>query len=545
MCIRDSLLDNVLKGQMNFDGIIVGDWNGHGQVKGCTNTSCPQAFNAGVDIFMVPDEWQQLYKTTIKQVKNGSISKARLDDAVRRILRVKMQIGLLDGKKPHEYKYNFIGAPEHTKIARRAVRESLVLLKNNENLLPIDPTKHFVIVGDSAQSINSQMGGWTITWQARENKNSDYKNVQNIYSALASNIVNQGGTVEFSRDGSYKKKPDAVIAVYGEEPYAEGDGDRKDLQFLSKDSTYLKIMESFNTQEFPIISIFLSGRPLEINRQLNLSNSFVAAWLPGTAVEGIGDVIFTKNDKVNYDFKGKLSYSWPRYADQNLNFKDANYKPLFQYGYGLTYSSNENILAVEETSIVDEVDEITLFVGSAYSPGVEFVQEGNSVEQIQSDIYTSKLQNISLYKFDYKKQDDAKNLKFFKSDNYNAWGILADSTLDVDYMENPNYEIELKVNRYGKLPIYFGATCAGNGYELCRGTIDVTQLFKNSKLTEWSKIKIPLSCLTSAGLDSSNIDIRMLLLTNGNWDIDMHSIYLTDNKNIPPVDCSNLSEGIL
>ena len=402
-----------------------------------------------------------------------------------------------------------------------------------------------MIVGDSAQSINSQMGGWTITWQARENKNSDYKNVQNIYSALASNIVNQGGTVEFSRDGSYKKKPDAVIAVYGEEPYAEGDGDRKDLQFLSKDSTYLKIMESFNTQEFPIISIFLSGRPLEINRQLNLSNSFVAAWLPGTAVEGIGDVIFTKNDKVNYDFKGKLSYSWPRYADQNLNFKDANYKPLFQYGYGLTYSSNENILAVEETSIVDEVDEITLFVGSAYSPGVEFVQEGNSVEQIQSDIYTSKLQNISLYKFDYKKQDDAKNLKFFKSDNYNAWGILADSTLDVDYMENPNYEIELKVNRYGKLPIYFGATCAGNGYELCRGTIDVTQLFKNSKLTEWSKIKIPLSCLTSAGLDSSNIDIRMLLLTNGNWDIDMHSIYLTDNKNIPPVDCSNLSEGIL
>ena len=112
-------------------------------------------------------------------------------------------------------------------------------------------------------------------------------------------------------------------------------------------------------------------------------------------------------------------------------------------------------------------------------------------------------------------------------------------------MENPNYEIELKVNRYGKLPIYFGATCAGNGYELCRGTIDVTQLFKNSKLTEWSKIKIPLSCLASAGLDSSNIDIRMLLLTNGNWDIDMHSIYLTDNKNIPPVDCSNLSEGIL
>ena len=393
------LLTNILKQQMNFDGLVVGDWNGHGQVKGCTNTSCPQAFNAGVDIFMVPDEWQELYKTTIKQVKNGSISRERLNDAVRRILRVKMQIGLLNGMKPHEYKFNFIGDPEHTKIARRAVRESLVLLKNNGNLLPLDPNIHYVIIGEAAQSINSQMGGWTITWQARENKNSDYKNVQNIYTVLASYIISQGGSVEFSKDGSYKKTPDTVIAVYGEEPYAEGDGDRKDLQYLGKDSKYLSLMDKFSKQELPIVSIFLSGRPLEVNKQLNLSNAFVAAWLPGTAVEGIGDVIFTKKGQINYDFKGKLSYSWPKYADQNPNFKDANYSPLFPYGYGLNYSSIKNIVNIEEVNIEKEVNEIILFIGSAYSPGIEFVQEGSDVEQIQSDIYTSKLQNISLYKF--------------------------------------------------------------------------------------------------------------------------------------------------
>ena len=399
------LLTNILKQQMNFDGLVVGDWNGHGQVKGCTNTSCPQAFNAGVDIFMVPDEWQELYKNTIKQVKNGSISKERLNDAVRRILRVKMQIGLLNGMMPHEYKFNFIGDPEHTKIARRAVRESLVLLKNNGNLLPLDPNMHYVIIGEAAQSINSQMGGWTITWQARENKNSDYKNVQNIYTVLASYIISQGGSVEFSKDGSYKKTPDTVIAIYGEEPYAEGDGDRKDLQYQGKDSKYLSLMEKFSKQELPIVSIFLSGRPLEVNKQLNLSNAFVAAWLPGTAVEGIGDVIFTKKGQINYDFKGKLSYSWPKYADQNLNFKDANYSPLFPYGYGLNYSSIKNIVNIEEVNIEKEANEIILFIGSAYSPGIEFVQEGSNVEQIQSDIYTSKLQNISLYKFDYKKQD--------------------------------------------------------------------------------------------------------------------------------------------
>ena len=538
------LLTNILKQQMNFDGLVVGDWNGHGQVKGCTNTSCPQAFNAGVDIFMVPDEWQELYKTTIKQVKNGSISKERLNDAVRRILRVKMQIGLLNGMKPHEYKFNFIGDPEHTKIARRAVRESLVLLKNNGNLLPLDPNMHYVIIGEAAQSINSQMGGWTITWQARENKNSDYKNVQNIYTVLASYIISQGGSVEFSKDGSYKKTPDTVIAIYGEEPYAEGDGDRKDLQYQGKDSKYLSLMEKFSKQELPIVSIFLSGRPLEVNKQLNLSNAFVAAWLPGTAVEGIGDVIFTKKGQINYDFKGKLSYSWPKYADQNLNFKDANYSPLFPYGYGLNYSSIKNMVNIEEVNIEKEANEIILFIGSAYSPGIEFVQEGSNVEQIQSDIYTSKLQNISLYKFDYKKQDDAKNIKFFKSENYNAWGILANTLLDIDYMKNPHYEIDLKVNRSGKSSIYFGATCAGNGYEICRGTIDITKLFNNKKLADWSKIQLPISCLKEAGLDLSNMDIRSLLLTNGNWDIDIHSIKVLDNIPSKSIDCSNLTTGI-
>ena len=340
------LLTDVLKQQMNFEGFVVGDWNGHGQVKGCTNTSCPQSFNAGVDIFMVPDEWQELYKTTLKQVKNGSISIERLNDAVRRILRVKMQIGLLDGKKPHEYDSNFIGHSDHIAIARRAVRESLVLLKNNENLLPLNPTKHYLIVGNAALSINSQMGGWTITWQARDNKNSDYKNVQNIYSALAANIIEEGGSIEFSKDGSFKKKPDSVIFVYGEEPYAEGDGDRKDLEFLSKDRNYLKLMEELKAADFPIVSIFLSGRPMEVNKQLNLSDSFIAAWLPGTAVEGISDVIFTKNGKVHYDFTGKLPYSWPKTAIQNLNFKDAKYDPLFPYGYGLNYSSNKTIINI-------------------------------------------------------------------------------------------------------------------------------------------------------------------------------------------------------
>ncbi len=331
------LLTDVLKGQMNFNGLVVGDWNGHGQVDGCSDTNCPQAFNAGVDIFMVPEDWQKLYKTTLNQVRRGEISEERLDDAVSRILYVKMQIGLLDGLKPHKYNHNYIGHPDHIAVARQAVRESLVLLKNNKNILPLDPSKHYVVIGNAAKSINNQMGGWTITWQGRENKNSDYKNVQSIYQSLVSLISSQGGSVEFSSNGSYKKKPDVAIFVYGEDPYTEGEGDREDLEFISSDLNYLNIMEEYKKDNLSIVSIFLSGRPLEINKQLDLSDSFVAAWLPGTAVEGISDVIFSKNGKIYHDFKGKLPYSWPKTVNSHFNHNDLNYDPLFPYGYGLKY----------------------------------------------------------------------------------------------------------------------------------------------------------------------------------------------------------------
>ena len=331
------LLTDVLKGQMNFNGLVVGDWNGHGQVDGCSDTNCPQAFNAGVDIFMVPEDWQKLYKTTLNQVRRGEITEERLDDAVSRILYVKMQIGLLDGLKPHKYNHNYIGHPDHIAVARQAVRESLVLLKNTKNILPLDPSKHYVVIGNAAKSINNQMGGWTITWQGRENKNSDYKNVQSIYQSLVSLISSQGGSIEFSSNGSYKKKPDVAIFVYGEDPYTEGEGDREDLKFISSDLNYLNIMEEYKKDELPIVSIFLSGRPLEINKQLDLSDSFVAAWLPGTAVEGISDVIFSKNGKIHHNFKGKLPYSWPKTLNSHFNHNDFNYDPLFPYGYGLKY----------------------------------------------------------------------------------------------------------------------------------------------------------------------------------------------------------------
>ena len=293
---NEYLLTNVLKNQMEFDGLIVGDWNGHGQVDGCEDNNCPEAFNSGVDIFMVPQDWEALYWNTLDQVKEGIISIERLDDAVSRILNVKKHLGLFDGRVPHNYNQNYVGDSSHKLLARQAVRESLVLLKNENIMLPMNPNKNFLIIGEQSKNIENQMGGWTITWQGKtwegtEITNSDFPDTDSIYQSLSKHIQNTGGNVEYSKDGSYKTKPDYVIMVYGETPYAEGFGDIDSLNFSQINSKIIKKMSKLSNEDIPIVSLFLSGRPLVVDKELSLSDAFVSIWLPGTSVEGINNCI--------------------------------------------------------------------------------------------------------------------------------------------------------------------------------------------------------------------------------------------------------------
>ena len=342
---NEYLLTDVLKNQMEFDGLIVGDWNGHGQVDGCEDNNCPEAFNSGVDIFMVPQDWEALYWNTLDQVKEGIISVERLDDAVSRILSVKKHLGLFDGRVPHNYDQNYVGDSSHKLLARQAVRESLVLLKNENIMLPMNPNKNFLIIGEQSKNIENQMGGWTITWQGKtwegtEITNSDFPDTDSIYQSLSKHIQNTGGNVEYSKDGSYKTKPDYVIMVYGETPYAEGFGDIDSFNFSQINSKIIKKMSKLSNEDIPIVSLFLSGRPLVVDKELSLSDAFVSIWLPGTSVEGINDVIFTENNNINYDFAGKLPFSWPSKKSSNpLNIGDQEYFPLYEYGYGLTYKN--------------------------------------------------------------------------------------------------------------------------------------------------------------------------------------------------------------
>ena len=547
------LLTDVLKGDMQFNGLIVGDWNGHGQLPGCTNDNCPESFNAGVDIFMAPDEWKELYKNTLNQVQDGTISESRLDDAVRRILRVKNILGLFDNRKPHEFTQNFIGFDTHREIARRAVRESIVLLKNNNSLLPLDPKKHYLVVGQSAIDIKNQMGGWTISWQGRDNLNSEFPNTSNIFETIKNAVEVSGGTAEFSSNGEYKKRPDVVIMVYGEEPYAEGDGDRDSIIFNNPNKNFFSIMQKLSLDDFPIVSLFISGRPLVVNRELNISDSFVQLWLPGTAVEGITDVIFLNADgAIKHDFSGKLAYSWPKNSSQiNLNLNDKDYSPLFEYGYGLTFNDSVFIEKLDEERPITELDKVVLFVGSAFPPNNEFVIEEGIKRKVNADFYESTKKLIKLQKMDYLKQDDAKNISFDKSLTPNFWGVENQYSDSFSYMEDAILEIQYRLNSRINLNnnefVSLSSECTKNDYQIhisgskdCNVSFDITENLLNNDLKEWSTLEIPFRCFKDSGLEDSSVTSLVSISSNSSLNIDIHSILLINKSDqAKQIECSS------
>ena len=347
---NDYLLTDVLKQQMGFDGFVIGDWNGHGQVPGCGDTQCAQAIMAGVDMIMVPYAWQEFIANTIAQVESGTLPLSRIDDAVTRILRVKLRAGFADKVKPsartHANNSALIGAAAHRAIARQAVRESLVLLKNSDNLLPLAPNSNVLVAGSGANDIGQQSGGWTITWQGTGNSNSNFPGATSIYAGIESAVTAAGGTARLSANGSFSgTAQDVAIVVFGESPYAEGVGDLTSLEYQPGNKSDLALLQSLRDQDIPVVSIFLTGRPLWVNAELNASNAFVAAWLPGTEGAGVADVIFkTPAGATNHEFSGKLSFSWPNSASQlAVNRNDSSYDPLFAYGFGLSYQDTDTL----------------------------------------------------------------------------------------------------------------------------------------------------------------------------------------------------------
>ena len=341
-----ALLTDVLKGRMGFEGFVVGDWNGHEQVPGCAKRHCPLAFNAGVDMFMAPSGWRGLYASTLASVRSGEIPLARLDDAVRRILRVKFRLGLFEAARPFEGRFELLDSPAQRALAREAVQKSLVLLKN-DGVLPIRATARVLILGPAAHDLRIQTGGWTISWQGADTTAADLPQATSIEDGLKEAIIAGGGVVVDGTDDPAATRPEVAIVVFGEPPYAEGFGDLKLPLYNAR--LPLTELQQLRRLGIPTVAVFLSGRPLWVNPELNASDAFVAAWLPGSEGAGIADVLVGDADgRPRIDFRGRLPFHWPRSAAAPP-FAGGGGTTLFPVGYGLSYAHGGVVPHLDET----------------------------------------------------------------------------------------------------------------------------------------------------------------------------------------------------
>jgi len=328
------LLTDVLKGRMGFEGFVIGDWDAHVQVPGCRSDRCPQAINAGVDMFMAPYRWKELYDHTLAAARSGEIPAARLNDAVRRILRVKFRLGLFETARPYEGRMELLNSTENRSLAREAVRRSLVLLKNG-GALPIRASARVLVTGPGADSVPMQCGGWSVTWQGSDTSNADFPGAQSVSAAIKQAVESGGGRMVDDWDLSGANRPDVAVVVYGEQPYAETRGD---LQFaLYNEREPLTQLQRLRRAGIPTVSVFLSGRPLWVQPQLDASDAFVAAWLPGTEGGGIADVLIgDAAGRPRHDFSGQLSFDWPTGPDPTGTGK--GHGDSWPVGFGLRYA---------------------------------------------------------------------------------------------------------------------------------------------------------------------------------------------------------------
>jgi beta-glucosidase len=342
------LLTGVLKDRLGFDGLIVSDWNGIQQVPGCTKDHCPQAVNAGIDMIMVPDDWKAFIANTVADVREGRIAMARIDDAVTRILRVKLRAGLFE-RNPNggafAGKADALAARE---LGREAVRKSVVLLKNQRGVLPLAAGKRVLVVGASADSLSNQTGGWSLTWQGTENRNADFKGGTTLLAALRDALGT--ANVTFSQDGKDVDpgRFDAVVAVIGETPYAEYNGDVRAPRPAAHSALHpddLAVLRRVSGKGAPVVSVLYSGRPAYANDLINLSDAFVAAFLPGTEGEGLADLLVGRR----HDFSARLSFAWPGSACSTG--EGPGNVVQFARGYGLSYAKPGRTGALPEPAV--------------------------------------------------------------------------------------------------------------------------------------------------------------------------------------------------
>ena len=320
---NQALITGLLKGELGFSGFVVTDWQAIDKMPGDYTHDVETAINAGIDMVMVPINFREFIRVLKMLVGAGRVPMARIDDAVRRILRQKARFRLWEKPFCDRSLAGEIGAPAHRSLARQAVRQSIVVLKNEGGALPLRKDARVLVVGAKADDLGAQCGGWTVSWQGRHGALTDGTTIRQGIAELIGE-----GRVDFSETVTDASKADAVVVVVGEDPYAEGRGDRAHPVLAEGD--HALVADARRTGK-PVVVLLLAGRPLVLGAALDDATAFLCAWLPGSEGGGVADVLFGVTPAT-----GKLSCSWARAeSDIPINIGDPTYQPLFPYGFGL------------------------------------------------------------------------------------------------------------------------------------------------------------------------------------------------------------------
>ncbi|MFN4020084.1 MAG: glycoside hydrolase family 3 N-terminal domain-containing protein [Erythrobacter sp.] len=467
-----ALLTDELRGKLGFGGLVVGDWNGHGQVEGCTNKDCPQALLAGLDVYMVPEDWKALHRSLVRQVKNGTIPMRRLDEAVLRVLRLKQSLGIFDGEvKPSQRslggRWEQLGSPEHRAIAREAVAKSQVILKNS-GILPLKPGVRIEVAGLAADNIPQQAGGWSVTWQGGGDLTAaDFPGATSIWQGIAAAAKASGSEAVLAPEGRGSSTPDVAVVVFGEEPYAEFVGDLKDLAF--RDEKGLSLLKSYRARGIPTVAVFLSGRPLWMNREINAADAFVAAWLPGSEGAGVADVLFGVRPAT-----GRLSFSWPAQCEgAPVNGPQG---ALFPFGYGLDLGQTGGPGWLDETC-----NALTPDHGAAWFANGRL---GSTVQAVADNAVLPDLRGvgngITASGIDRKAQEDARRIAFAPGAKLALTGPESNAGWRITYQLTERPKAAVTVSADGTL-------------------LDITQRLAVAAGKGWREMVLTSGCLGKVG----------------------------------------------
>jgi beta-glucosidase len=439
------LITDVLKDELGFEGIVVSDWNGINYVDENFRTAVGISINAGIDMAMQGSNYQGFFDNLVSLVNEGQVPVSRIDDAVRRILRIKFKLGLFEKPYTNRNMMNLIGSAEHREIARECVRQSLVLLKKKDNVLPLEKdNKTILVAGSKSDNIGIQCGGWTITWQGSAGIVTEGTT---ILKAIQNTVENS--QVVYSRYGDDEADVDVAVVVVGEYPYAEYEGDRYSLYLSNAD---VELVRTVKARGIPVIVIIISGRPLIINDIIPYSDAIIAAWLPGTEGQGIADVLFG-----DFQPAGKLSHTWPASMDQiPINYGDPDYHPLFEYGYGIDTLANSAVGSPPElySSLIPYPgNSIELY----FNKEMEDLGYGTSVFDIASNIKDIQVESIEV------KETDPSTIVLnlltpvVKDEtiliSYHGDEVFSDDGGKLEYFENVEVYNEMDdVSQYGYFP---------------------------------------------------------------------------------------------